>query len=292
MQNKHLYLIVFPEKNVVKVGKAIDIWQRLGSLRQWWGEPDLAGSYFIEASEDIVGRLEKALHCFLVGYSAAAEEGDGRTELFRMDALPVALQLLELHIAGAPAAGYALVKGIPRSVEKAPAASLALTKDRVLERFRTRSELMLDSLDATATNLRYLRRLVLLLRRWAHRIQFQWDRYDGGVLLRFRGNPALLRALESPKIWDTLGFTLHDSRGHFHGIGLLRSRQSSEGVIQFDIGFAGLAPNYADPDALVLLLRDVMQWMDVLPLQSSAVTQDIPILSFNWAAVGVQEATQ
>ena len=288
MQNKHLYLIVFPEKNVVKVGKAIDIWQRLGSLRQWWGEPDLAASYFIEASEDIVGRLEKALHCFLAGYSAMAEQGDGRTELFRMDALPVALQLLDLHIAGAPAAGYALVKGISRPVAKVQVDSLTPTKDRVLERFRTRSELMLESLDATETNLRYLRRLILLLRRWEHRIQFQWDRSDSGVLLRFRGNPVLLRALKSPKIWDALGFTFHDSRGHFHSIGLLRSQQGSKDVIQFDIGFAGLAPDYADPDSLVLLLRDVVQWMDVLPLKSSAVAQDIPILSFNWAVAGLK----
>lgn len=288
MQNKHLYLIIFPEKNVVKVGKAIDIWQRLGSLRQWWGEPDLAGSYFIEASEDMVGRLEKALHCFLVGYSAVAEEGDGRTELFRMDALPVALQLLDLHIAGAPAAGYTLVKGIPRPVAKVPAGGPAPTKDRVLERFRKRSELMLDSLDATVTNLHYLRRLVLLLRRWEHRIQFQWDRSDTGVLLRFRGNSALLRALKSPKIWDALGFTFHDSQGQFHGIGLLGSRQGSDDVVQFDIGFVGLAPDYADPDALVLLLRDVIRWMDVLPCKSSAVAQDIPILSFNWAAAGLK----
>jgi hypothetical protein len=287
MRTQHLYLLVFPEKDVIKVGKANDIWQRLGSLRQWWGEPDLAGSYFIEATDDMVGRLEKALHCFLVGYAAMAEVGDGRTELFRLEALPVALQLLDLHIAGGPAGGYKLLKGIHRPVEKSPTGGPTPTKDRVLDQFRKRSVRMLDSLDATLANLRYLRRLVILLRRWEHRIQFQWERTDGSVLLRFRGNAGLLRALQSSEVWGAFSFALDDSQGLFHSVNLLRSRQGSDDVVQFDIGCVGLAPDYPDPDALVFLLRDAMQWMDVLPTKSSAVAQDIPVLHFNGVAPGL-----
>lgn len=101
----------------------------------------------------MVFRLERALHYLLDEFDASESAGDGRTELFQLDALPVALQHLNLYIGSKEPGSFQLMKGIPQpTVVKHKPTNVA----RAYRRFRERGHRALDSLDSTLHKLRYL----------------------------------------------------------------------------------------------------------------------------------------
>lgn len=107
----HLYILVFPMRGIIKIGKADRVHERIQTLKRWWGEPDYESSYHLSAPADVIFRLEKSLHFLLFQYSVNFEEGDGRTELFSRDALDTALKHIDLFCSSG-AVTESLVKGI------------------------------------------------------------------------------------------------------------------------------------------------------------------------------------
>ncbi|MCB5362382.1 GIY-YIG nuclease family protein [Pusillimonas sp. CC-YST705] len=275
-QAAYLYLLVFPEKKVVKVGKANDILNRLATLKRWWGEPDYDASYCVKAEESLVFRLERALHCFLDEFDSPEDSGDGHTELFRMEALPIALRHLELYISNKKPGSYELTKGIPRA--------LAMPKQnskydlRAYERFSKRGRLALDSLDDTLRQLRYLHRWVALLLRWQHKIQYQWDVTDD--IIFFRARSKQLHLMYSKVLWPALSYHVSGFQGGFHGVNLC-SFCSSGDVNQFEISTKLLPDGERRPDVLELLLAQAVQWINVLPRRSAAAFEEIPRLNIS-----------
>lgn len=57
----HLYLLVFPEPGMIKVGKADVVHERIRTLRRFWGEVDYEASYQLASQAEVVFRLEKSL---------------------------------------------------------------------------------------------------------------------------------------------------------------------------------------------------------------------------------------
>ncbi len=284
-QLAHLYLLVFPLKNVVKVGKANDIQSRLSALKRWWGEPDFDASYYMAAEESKVRRIEKALHCFLDKYEAAEEVGDGRTELFQLDALPIALQHLEMYNAGRPEGSYQVVKGIP-TVLSGP--KLKHSKaDIAYQRFRKKGGRMLASLEGCIENLKYLERIVALLLKWQHRIPYQWERIDDQVFFRMCGQPR--KVANSIRLWQSFSYRFEDFGRGFHGINLC-STTGEDDVIQFEINLGLLLKRDQHPDLLEQLLLQASTWIDELPQRSAAVVEDIPILKVSFSDFSDQAA--
>jgi hypothetical protein len=94
-----LYVLIFPECGLLKVGKANNVYARCQQLKHYWGDPDYDESLVLVAPEKTVFRLEKALHLLLTkNYAADALEGDGHTEMFRMDALGLVLPTIDLFV--------------------------------------------------------------------------------------------------------------------------------------------------------------------------------------------------
>jgi hypothetical protein len=272
----YLYLLVFPAKKVVKVGKAVDILNRLATLKRWWGEPDYDASYSVKAEESLVFRLERALHCFLDEFDAAENSGDGRTELFRVEALPIALRHLELYISSKQPGNYQLTKGIPRAVAMPVQNSARDT--RTYKRYTKQGRLALDSLDRTLRKLRYLHRLVGLLIRWQHKIQYQWDPIDDQIIFRARGR--WCRAMDSPALWSAFSYQVSGFRGGYHAINLCEACGSDD-VIQFKINTQLLADGERRPDVLQSLLTQAAQWVEELPRRSVAAVNEIPLLTIS-----------
>jgi len=63
-----LYILLFPAKKKIKVGKANNIYNRILSLRRVWGEVDYAHSYRIALPQSEVFKPEKMLHFLLTNY--------------------------------------------------------------------------------------------------------------------------------------------------------------------------------------------------------------------------------
>jgi len=112
MKLTHLYLIVFPQKSIFKIGKANDIHNRIHSLKAYWGDPDLDQSYYVVADENLVFRIELALKNILLGYKYECDDGDGKTEIFDIEALDIALKHLDIFLQSPVAEKLVIQKGI------------------------------------------------------------------------------------------------------------------------------------------------------------------------------------
>lgn len=117
-----LYVLVFPEQGLLKVGKANNVRGRGRALEAAWGGINYAESYELRTTTSMALKLEKSLHCLLANYRATVVNGDGYTEMFRMEALTPVLRHIELFVAS-NADVFALHKGIP--VPAVPTASVS-----------------------------------------------------------------------------------------------------------------------------------------------------------------------
>ena len=106
-----LYVLVFPSQGLLKIGKANNVRGRGRTLEAAWGIIDYAESYELKTTTSTALRLEKSLHCLLASYRASTANGDGYTEMFRMEALDPVLRHIELFVAS-NASVFALRKGI------------------------------------------------------------------------------------------------------------------------------------------------------------------------------------
>ena len=79
MSASHLYLLVFPARGMLKIGKADAVYERIQSLRRHWGDVDYAASYQLGAPVDSVFKLEKSLHFLLAEHALTLDVGDGKT---------------------------------------------------------------------------------------------------------------------------------------------------------------------------------------------------------------------
>lgn len=93
-----LYILLFPENRAIKIGKANDIYKRSLTLKKYWGVPDYENSYELVAPQSSVFRMEKSLHFLLANSRLAFENGDGKTEMFCLDALDTALKCVQMFV--------------------------------------------------------------------------------------------------------------------------------------------------------------------------------------------------
>lgn len=98
MKNSFLYILVYSNLKVVKIGKSDNISNRIKILKRFWGEPDFDKSYSLELCESKVYKIEKAMHALFIDYQVPYNDGDGKTEFFNLDILPNIIDILNYYI--------------------------------------------------------------------------------------------------------------------------------------------------------------------------------------------------
>lgn len=106
-----LYLLVFPDTNLLKIGKANDVRDRCKSLKGVWGTVDFDKSFEIVAPTKTVFEIERTLHFLASSYTKDFKKGDGCTEVFSLNALDVVLKHIDIFI-GSSTLGLTVVEGI------------------------------------------------------------------------------------------------------------------------------------------------------------------------------------
>ncbi|AEV27608.1 hypothetical protein Dsui_3277 [Azospira oryzae PS] len=270
-ETTNLYLLIFPERGIIKIGKADDIHNRIQTLRRWWGEADYEASYYLRAPLEVIFKLEKSLHFFLSQYSVPFEEGDGRTELFSADALGVALKHIDLYSSSAPDI-EGVKKGVPRPLLASP-----LPRRRGKHRGLIRkSKAMVDSVARTAGQFGRINRLLMILLRRQSRIPYQYDVIDDCVYFRVR----LLRnnkgGFDSANLMRYFSFDIEDLSG-WCGINCC-SVTSVGDVMQFRVRLLSVNEDRPWSALFSYFSRQSECLLKKLPRRSSVATYPIPML--------------
>lgn len=150
----NIYILVFL-KGFVKVGKADDILKRLESLERVWGDVDLANSYYLRIKKEDVFKVEKMLHHLVTTYSIDVGSGDGYTEMFHKDSLPVIVQYLDIYIKNSKEE-LRLVKGIKK---------LKPSKSLKLRKYKTKYQRHLEGINRVVETFEHNKRVVYYLGR-------------------------------------------------------------------------------------------------------------------------------
>lgn len=165
----NIYILVFL-KGFVKVGKADDILKRLENLERVWGDVDLVNSYYLSVKKENVFKVEKMLHQLVDAHSTDVGSGDGHTEMFHKDSLPLIMQYLDIYIKNSNEE-LKLVKGIKK---------LKPIKSSKEKRYKTKyekhlegSNRVLEVLEFNRNVLEYLSRIVGILHKNNDKIEYR-----------------------------------------------------------------------------------------------------------------------
>lgn len=262
-----LYLLLFPAKKMMKVGKANNIYNRIQSLRRSWGEVDYEHSYRIALPQSEVFKLEKMLHFLLAKYQTGIDAGDGYTELFSIEALEPAIK--HIH--------YVIEHGVinaqlQQGIEKPQLRPGKSTAHRH-RKMKKQSDAMISSLVRVTEQFSRINRLLLILLFKQHRLSYQYDIEDNTVLFRIADNRTDQR--DTLKIMRMFSFSIEDfwcTGGTNYCSGACRKDTITQYSVQLISGDHNAHPLVA------YLASQTEHLFNKLPSRSSLLTEDLPVL--------------
>ncbi|GHA18973.1 hypothetical protein GCM10008090_30830 [Arenicella chitinivorans] len=179
MNLTQLYLLIFPEEECFKIGKANDVFKRSKSFA-WLAEPDYDNSYSLTLNERKVYQIEKALHLFLDDYSVDKGNGDGHTEVFEIEGLTFALEHIATFSKRHPST--TLKKGIekPAPIDREELTERKL-KSNLVGQVNSHSAQVIQ----LAKGVELARRVINIFIKRHHRIPYQFTIKNEYMYLRF-----------------------------------------------------------------------------------------------------------
>jgi hypothetical protein len=268
----YLYLLVFPQKNIIKIGKADDIHNRIQALRRWWGDVDYDASYQLEATQDTVLRLEKSLHFLLSSHAVSFEQGDGRTELFSYSALETALKHIELYVSSGALTTQVrkgVIKPVPKQKISTPRRSWRHAK------LLRNTKAMVRSVSAIAEKFGRINRILHILLRKQAKVAFQYDIIEDQIYFRLRLGKNYRD--DNVKIMQLFSFKLEDHNG-WYGLNCC-SVSGLNDVVQYEIRLLSLDQNERWHPLFSYFASQSERLLARLPTRSSAATADLPLLN-------------
>ena len=268
----NLYLLVFHQREYIKIGKADDIHARIVMLQRVWGPVDYAASYYLAAPLEEVRRVEGALLSLLSQFAMAVPEGDGKTELRARPALPLALQYLDIYCASMPHLG-SLQKGV------------SLPSPRLSARRRIRRDLLLQksksmtrSISALADRFGRINRLLTLLYRRQARIPYEWDRNGSRITFRMRKRrQSSTMDAESRAVIDYFNvLEMEDMYGRGY-VSFNYFVHGASDVVQFTLSIPTEHTKQRSP-AIDYFIAHSLAFLERLPTRSAAAVVPIPVL--------------
>lgn len=237
----NLYLLVFPDRKLIKIGKAVDVFARSQSFG-WVGTPDYAESYSIPISASRINSVEKGLHRLLTTYRMTdlPENGDGHTELFQLDVLDIALEIIELLVKHDSSVG-SLSKGIEVPTI-ASSMEIKSHSHKLHRRYRVLAREARNHYDdsvSVSEKLRDINRLILFLYRYQFKIPFRYERQGSNLSFfvdnRYAPNPD---SKKFNRLWKVFGFSFsgHNYSGSYAA---LTSIGLKNGMVRFEFNLSG-----------------------------------------------------
>ncbi|MCP3922743.1 MAG: GIY-YIG nuclease family protein [Desulfobacterales bacterium] len=180
----HLYLLLYPQLDAFKVGKADIIQKRVDNLKRYWGEIDYKESFYLETDIKTVFEIEKILHLHLRNYTCNFEKKEGYTEFFKIDALEKAkllLKTLRENDNDFPV----LKKGIIKPVATT---DTVLRKKEKWEKLSNKNKSSYLQMSKSLNQMRRIKRLMIFLLRFQDKIPYQWEIKEDRLYFAFLAN--------------------------------------------------------------------------------------------------------
>ena len=274
-----LYILIFPEKDVLKIGKANDIASRISTLKRYWGAVDHKNSCYLKAPESTVFKIEKSLHLLLEARRVDFDFGDGKTEFFSIDALELVKKYLEVYISDKSANCSPLIQGIPE-ITPLPNASTAFRKRRrEILRLTNKIHKAKESLEKGISNYIRARRLIIYLQIKSDVIPYEYTEDNGEVAFTifWSGGPNIIsknkRKQIEELIYNLISFQFDEPFDQLHNCGrhFCMWMESGADSSTFHFDFRELSEKCSDR-YFYSLAMDLLEGLRRLPQKSPSLT--------------------
>lgn len=265
-----LYLLLFPARKMIKVGKANNIYNRIQSLKRFWGEVDYEHSYRIALPQSEVFKLENMLHFLLTKYQTGIDAGDGYTELFSIEALEPAIK----HI------NYAIEHNVidaqlQQGIEKPQVRSSKNATHRHRE-MKKQSSMVSSNIIKVTEQFDRINRLLLILLFKKNHIRYQYDIKDNTVLFRIASNRT--DQLDALKIMHMFSFMIKDFN-YSGGSNYCSDVCIEDTITQYSVRL--ISGDHNAHPLVAYLASQTERLFNKLPSRSSLLTEDLPVLESN-----------
>ncbi|WP_296244501.1 MULTISPECIES: GIY-YIG nuclease family protein [unclassified Psychrobacter] len=224
MKNSFLYILVYSNLKVVKIGKANNISKRINVLKSSWGEPDLDKSYTLELCESKVYKIEKAMHALFIDHQVLYDDGDGKTELFNLDILPKVIDILNYYtnfLTDESTLKLGIDPIVFDSIKKIN------NKDREVSNFEKSQRQLITTLEQIHFKLEKIMRIISILLKLRYQIEYKYHIEDNFMILSII-NERLAKNIDFAKTSDLFGISYGSfDEKYTGGIQFLSSMRSS-----------------------------------------------------------------
>ncbi|MDX8000163.1 GIY-YIG nuclease family protein [Xenorhabdus sp. Reich] len=264
MNRTNLYILVYKNKNIIKIGKTNNIYNRVQTLKRHWGEVDYGASYLLLSTPDVVSKLEKSLHLLLSKHAIKLEKKDGYTEIFSYSSLDLALKHINYFIESGSITEE-LQKGIqhqPKIFNKKRNYQYKTLNNRINKHINHLKE-------NTLKHEKIIRLLKIILIR-KNRLVYQYDVSENNLLFRIKDHN-----INNDKIFSIMklfSFSYYD----FNIIGghNLCTITKHDDIIQYKIV---ILSNEDNMNLLLYLQKQYLMLLKKIPQRSPLLDQDLPI---------------
>ena len=271
MKKTHLYILVFPDRAAIKIGKANSIRARANTLVKHWGAIDYNSSYSVELEEKIVFNLETALHRLMSIHAMSYDDGDGKKEFFSIEALGAVLEHVNLFLSanGLP---DLLKKGIPLPIIN-KTVSKQKTQPSQRKNFLADGEAFVNSMQDCISTLKNWFRVINILQYYESKIPFQYDIKEDALLFRIKYKNDMQERLISRMDRYLSFFYVIDISGKQTYWNTTRGELGDREIIQIRIVLKENLHPYE-----TFINQQILSAIKMLPKRSEAAKEALPIL--------------
>jgi hypothetical protein len=266
----HIYILIFPALNLIKVGKADNVINRVQTLERIWGNIDYAASFKLIIPAEKVFSLERTLHFFLQQYHIETEDcRDGYTEVFSMDALSPVLRHID----------YLITEGIipatlSQGIEQKEICRVARRKKSTYASVIHTVEKLSETINSNHEKFEKINRLLILLLKGKNKWQYQYEFDNGIIVFRFIYDYNLI-PLDTHRLIRLFSFDFYDFQ-RMGGINCCSEIRTSGNIVQCVI--RTLSEEQDKYPFLNYLFSQSLFLLNKLPMRSPLLVEDLPLL--------------
>lgn len=267
-KTSNLYIAIYPNKNIIKIGRSNNLQKKLDYYAHFWGTPDYCESYYINTYESEVLKLDKALNTFLSHYKIDCMIEDGSVEVFKREALDLAIKHIEMYLQSHPENQVVLKKGI-----EVKNVFCHFDKNHLTESKQVKT--LLNNIKSNSNKIEQLNNLVFIFMKRSKTFIYQYDLERDEFVIRFQSKDEIEKEKLLSicyKLEESLEFNVFKEHKKLP-IKMIQSIKTCNDIVQIKFKIKG----YNDP-ILDYTLPKILASISKIPKRSRLLKDDLRFL--------------